>query len=324
MLHSKWFLPLIFSVSLYAQVTSIPSAAGGTVTAGDGITVIGSQVNVDTAVIASRAGIQAGTNLYCRSTTGNDTYTCTLNPTLTAYTRGSCLVLDPDTANTGAATINVDAQGAKSILNRGGAALLDGDITVNKPLTICYDGTQFIIQGLAKAGRVLISTQTASASASLDFANVFSASFTQYEIVYIDVVPDTNSVTFRARASTDGSTFLTTSIYSVASLRANTTSTFVGGATAGSPATTMEIVGSSISNVANNGGVTGRSFILNPQSAIYKKITSQFNVGSIGPDVVTGTSAGLVQTTSALTGFQFYFSTGNIASGEIRVYGLLE
>jgi hypothetical protein len=56
-------------------------------------------------------------------------------------------VLDPDTGNTLTATIDVDTLGAKSILNRAGAALSTGDITANKPITICYDGTQYIIQG---------------------------------------------------------------------------------------------------------------------------------------------------------------------------------
>lgn len=98
----------------------------------------------------SPSTVQAGTPLWCRSTTGNDAYTCTLTPTLGSYTRGGCLVLDADTANTGTATVAVDglASGVgKSILNRAGSALADGDITANKPITICYDGTQYIIQG---------------------------------------------------------------------------------------------------------------------------------------------------------------------------------
>lgn len=85
---------------------------------------------------------------YCRSTTGNDTYTCGTTPATTAYTRGKCYVLDPDTSNTLTATLQIDGVGsAQSILNRAGAALATGDITANKPITVCYDGTQFIIQG---------------------------------------------------------------------------------------------------------------------------------------------------------------------------------
>lgn len=97
--------------------------------------------------VVRHSSVQAGAGVYCRSTTGNDTYTCSFTPALTTYTRGGCLVLDADTANTGAATVNVNSVGAKSILNRSVGALATGDITANAPITVCYDGTQFIIQG---------------------------------------------------------------------------------------------------------------------------------------------------------------------------------
>lgn len=135
------------AMSLCRSTGSAWTGLGGSLTAGSGITIAGSTVSADTAVMLSRATAQAGTSNYCRSTTGNDTYTCALTPTLTAYTTGGCLVLNPDTANTLTATINVDTLGAKSILNRAGAALATGDITANKPISICYDGTQYIIQG---------------------------------------------------------------------------------------------------------------------------------------------------------------------------------
>lgn len=123
-------------------------SSGGSCTAGAGITCVGATISVDTAVIESRATAQAGTSTYCRSTTGNDTYTCSLTPTLTAYTTGSCLVLNPDTANTTTATLNVDALGAVSILGPFGSALATGDIPAG-PSQVCYNGTAFIKQGFS-------------------------------------------------------------------------------------------------------------------------------------------------------------------------------
>lgn len=85
---------------------------------------------------------------YCRSTTGDDTYTCGTTPATTAYTRGKCYVLDADTANTGSATLRIDSVGsAQTILRRNGDALSDGDITANIPIGVCYNGTNFYIQG---------------------------------------------------------------------------------------------------------------------------------------------------------------------------------
>lgn len=118
------------------------------------------QPAIDSAVVLTRATDQAGTDRYCRSTTGNDTYTCSLTPSLTAYTRGMVLTLDADTVNTGTATVDVDTLGPKSILNRAGSALADGDITANKPITIAYDGTQFIVQGDGGGGTSAFSSLT--------------------------------------------------------------------------------------------------------------------------------------------------------------------
>jgi hypothetical protein len=124
----------------------------GSYTAGTGLSLIGDQFSINTAVTARKLDMQSGAPNYCASTTGNDTYTCTLTPTLTTYTTGQCLVLYPDTANTTTATVNVDTLGAKSILNRGAAALSTGDIKASEPNQICYDGTQFILQGAAAGG----------------------------------------------------------------------------------------------------------------------------------------------------------------------------
>jgi hypothetical protein len=82
-------------------------------------------------------------------------------------------VLDPDTANTLTATIDVDTLGAKSILNRAGAALSTGDITANKPITICYDGTQYIVQGdggggaTTKSNSITLFAQVAPATGTI-------------------------------------------------------------------------------------------------------------------------------------------------------------
>lgn len=142
---------LLTAAAAFAQYP-IPGASGGGgggggCVAGTGITCVGSTISVDTAVIESRATAQSGASTYCRSTTGSATMTCALTPTLTAYTTGSCLSLNADFANVTTATLDVDALGVKSVLNRSGAALAAGDIPLNKPVGICYDGTQWIVHG---------------------------------------------------------------------------------------------------------------------------------------------------------------------------------
>lgn len=121
------------------------------------ITDDGSKINiqqtVDSAVMLTRAGRQSGVDTFCKSATGDTSFTCSLTPTLAVYTGplssppgSTCLVLFADTANTTTATLNVDALGVKNILNRSGGALSAGDVSANEPVGVCYDGAAFIVQ----------------------------------------------------------------------------------------------------------------------------------------------------------------------------------
>ncbi len=114
----------------------IPTSADATITWTNTGTATPDAV-VNSATVMTRATAQAGTSTACVSATGNDTYTCTLTPSLTAYANGMCLVLIPDTVNTGAATLDVDSIGPLTILNHAGTTLSNGDIPANLATTIC-------------------------------------------------------------------------------------------------------------------------------------------------------------------------------------------
>lgn len=138
---------LVVRTALNVTTARTMSAGTGIVaTNGDG--VAGNPQNaVDTAVMLSLAAAQANTFRYCLSATGNATATCTLTPSLTAYTAGGCFIFQNNFTNTTTYTVNIDGNGSKSIFGRAGGALAAGEITTGVPSTICYDGTQFIIQG---------------------------------------------------------------------------------------------------------------------------------------------------------------------------------
>lgn len=158
----KTLLLFIISLSAFSQGVVVVPGGVGTVPGGTG------GGTPSTAVYLTRATDQAGTDKYCRSTSGNDTYVCSVTPALTVYTTGGCFILNGDTANTGAATININSVGVKSILSPTGAALSNGDITANKPISLCYDGTQFIIQGASTSASTVGFTATATSSTLLD------------------------------------------------------------------------------------------------------------------------------------------------------------
>lgn len=91
----------------------------------------------------------------CSSSDGSDTYTCNSGASLSAYTTNMLVLLTVTTANTGAATLNVDTLGAKAIykLTAGATtALADNDIRTTARYLLAYDGTNF--QVISQVGNV--------------------------------------------------------------------------------------------------------------------------------------------------------------------------
>lgn len=82
---------------------------------------------------------------------GTNTYTATVSPALPAYTANTLFVVNFPSANTGAATLNLNGLGAKAI-QLNGAALTSGQIPANSTLELLYDGTNFQITGLVSVG----------------------------------------------------------------------------------------------------------------------------------------------------------------------------
>jgi hypothetical protein len=66
-------------------------------------------------------------------------YTVTLNRAITAYAAGLQMRLRAHVANTGAATLNVNAIGAKNLRRQNGDPLVAGDITLHQMLDIQFN-----------------------------------------------------------------------------------------------------------------------------------------------------------------------------------------
>lgn len=92
--------------------------------------------------------------MWCGTSGGTaNALTLTASPVPGGYVAGQAFRFIAGNSNTGAATVNVNSLGAKTIQS-GGAALASGDITAGRTYTIVYDGTNFQIgaQALAAAG----------------------------------------------------------------------------------------------------------------------------------------------------------------------------
>lgn len=87
------------------------------------------------------------------TTTGDGAaYALTLNQSgITAVANGGVLIVRAHVANTGAATININALGAKNIRKMGNAALVVGDILQNDIIMLVYNPARdnFQLMGVA-------------------------------------------------------------------------------------------------------------------------------------------------------------------------------
>ena len=94
-------------------------------------------------------GIQNSSHVYAAdgSTTAN-THTLTLSPAVTSYVAGQRFIFKSGSTNTGAATLNVNGLGTKSLVKGVSTALVAGDITSGEVVEAVYDGTNFQIPTL--------------------------------------------------------------------------------------------------------------------------------------------------------------------------------
>jgi hypothetical protein len=82
---------------------------------------------------------------YAADAQANDTYVITLSPVPTAYATGMQVIFKANTANTGAATLNVNGLGAVTIVKAVNTALANNDILANMFCLCVHDGTNFVL-----------------------------------------------------------------------------------------------------------------------------------------------------------------------------------
>lgn len=131
----------VISTGLTANAFEISATAGGTA-----INTSGSQsgTHILTKLTPVAVGVndyRFGPNNFGVSATGTDAYAITLASIPAAYVKGQMYAFQADVANTGAATININGLGAKTIKKNVSTDLATGDILANQIVIVEYDGT---------------------------------------------------------------------------------------------------------------------------------------------------------------------------------------
>ena len=180
----------------------------------------------------------------------------------------------------------------------------------------------------APAGTLtLLSTQTASASATISFTTGLDSTYDEYIFKFINIHPATDNAILTFNMSTDaGSNYnvtKTTTYFRATHDEADTTTTLAYDTARDlAQSTAFQQITAGIGSDNDQNG-SGTFTLFNPSSTTYvKHFISNTNYSSSADFTQNCFVAGYGNTTSAVNAVQFKFDSGNIDDGIIKLYGV--
>jgi hypothetical protein len=173
----------------------------------------------------------------------------------------------------------------------------------------------------------LLSTQTASSSATISFTSGIDSTYDSYVFKFYDIHPANDDVHFQFQADTGTNTSynqtMTTTTFNAIHFEDDSSATLQYSTNLDqAQGTSFQILSTGMGN-ENDQNVCGELKIFNPSSDtfvkhfIYNGNNNEYRNASYNQFV-----AGYFNLTTALTRFQFKMSSGNIDSGVIKLYGI--
>ena len=198
-------------------------------------------------------------------------------------------------------------------------------------INVCNNNSMSAItslpSGVGGGSLVLIATQTASSSSTISFTSGIDSTYKEYIFKFIDIHPATDGASFQFNMSID-----TGSNYNVT----KSTTYFTaynyesGGTPAVSYASNVDLAQSTAFQNVNSGVgsdndqcAVGTLHLFDPSNTTFVKhfltCGNTYESSDLNSNVFV---AGYGNTTSAVDAVQFKFSSGNIDSGTIKLYGV--
>ena len=186
--------------------------------------------------------------------------------------------------------------------------------------------------GVATGAMTLIKTLTASSSSTLDFVHgtssvVLDGTYKEYVFKFINCHPATDNVAFKVNFSINsGSNYnvtkTTTFFRAYHNEAGNDQGLTYSTGNDLAQQTDNQILQTDIGN-GNDESLCGTLTLYDPSSTTFVKHfmtrTNSNNYAAYSPDDFV---AGYLNTTSAINGVQFSFSSGSISTGTIKMYGI--
>ena len=200
-------------------------------------------------------------------------------------------------------------------------------------MAVVSNGTTLIDNGaldsaVPTGSLVLLSTQTASASASIEFTSGIDSTYDSYVFKFINMHPSNDAVTFQFNLSTDsGSNYNVTKTSTWFQSFHNESDSSTGLSYETGYDLAQSTSDQPIVYQVGNGSdeqVSGMVQVFNPSSTTFVK----HFIGRCSSYYYTnanlcGHFAGYGNTTSSIDAIRFQMSSGNIDSGTIKMYGVV-
>ena len=182
--------------------------------------------------------------------------------------------------------------------------------------------------GIATGDMTLISTSTASSSATIDITSGIDSTYKEYIFQFIDIHQATDGADFQFQVDTGTNTSYNQTITSmgILSYHQEDGSAAALGAHSGSAIlhqeTGFQDLGRSLGN-DNDQSLSGELHLFEPSSTTFvKHFMGVINEAANDNGTNQRFVAGYVNTTTAITRIRFKADSGNIDSGTIKMYGI--
>jgi hypothetical protein len=212
------------------------------------------------------------------------------------------------------------------------AGIVDGELLIDEDDMVSDLDTKAPTQQSTKAyvdasvsdpDVVLVSTQTASSSATISFTDLSSTYF-KYVVEFVGITPQTEGDEFGMRVSSDNGSsydsgagnygYLNWQAHWTGTNRDSGTTTY--GPVVYNPTNTTEDVGNGTGEFLH-----GRLEVFTPTTSAYTYAKSDFAYLDETGSLCHGQNSIVRLTASAVDAIQFFFTTGNIATGTLKLYG---
>ncbi len=174
------------------------------------------------------------------------------------------------------------------------------------------------------AGLNHLSTATASSTAALNFTSLITSTYDVYLIMLDEILPATHAGDLRLRLSGDnGSTFSATNYAYVTDVlnKHNNGDSVVRTSTGGRGQGQIELMNGAAVNQGQ--GVSGSIYLFSPlNTALQVSLRWSFIGTHSDKNIKLVDGAAKEETSASRNAFSIYFHNGDIASGQVRVYGI--